>query len=127
MPRNPHETDSPDPQKTPPAVPAPSLATLAATVAITTAVPLPAEQYIVDRGDESAIETGCAPSGPPDCTLRGAVINANAHPGPDSIVFDLPSLNLLLLSLTTVGSDDGAIEGDLDIEEDLVIDGVPGC
>lgn len=49
----------------------------------------------------------CAPD---DCSLREAVIAANAAAGPDRII-----LGAGTYALTTVGNDDGAFAGDLDV------------
>ncbi|MCP5071456.1 MAG: hypothetical protein GY946_33260 [bacterium] len=86
-------------------------------------VPLTASQFVVDRGDDSAVATACDPGVLSDCSLRGAIIRANANPGLDSLIFELPTLNLVFLTIATVAHDNGAAEGDLDIEEDLVIEG----
>ena len=40
--------------------------------------------YDVDRTDDDATATACT-SAPNDCSLRGAIIAANANPGPDTI------------------------------------------
>jgi hypothetical protein len=60
---------------------------------------------------------GCAPN---DCSLREAVIIANAPPGGHSIVLAAGTYNL-----TRVGPDeDDALTGDLDLSENVTITGV---
>ena len=55
-----------------------------------------------------------------ECTLRAAVIEANAHPGPDRITFDRDGK----FPLTRVGAfENAAGTGDLDVTGDLVIEG----
>jgi hypothetical protein len=53
------------------------------------------------------------------CTLRAAIMEANARPGKDRII--VPSGTYLLSTAAIV--DDHAIFGDLDITDDLVIEG----
>jgi predicted outer membrane repeat protein len=56
------------------------------------------------------------------CTLRAAVMEANARPGPDRIEFadDAASDNTVTLTLAGAG---GAAQGDLDIYDQVVISG----
>jgi CSLREA domain-containing protein len=55
-----------------------------------------------------------------DCSLREAMIAANAHPGPDTVI--VPAGTYVL---TLIGSGkDAAATGDLDILDDLTITGV---
>jgi CSLREA domain-containing protein len=54
-----------------------------------------------------------------DCSLREAIIAANAAAGPDTII--LPAGTY---SLTLSGFEDGAAAGDLDITDDLTLSGV---
>lgn len=60
----------------------------------------------------------CATNPPPTpvCTLRAAVQEANAHPGPDFI-----ALSPGTYTLTRVGYDNNALNGDLDVTDDLTI------
>jgi hypothetical protein len=83
-----------------------------------------AATYVVDRGDDSASFTACDPAVALDCTLRGAILAANANPGLDGILFDFttPFGKLVLLSIPRDGPDSPE-EGDLDVTDDLVIDG----
>jgi len=55
------------------------------------------------------------------CTLRAAVMQANALPGEDTI--EIPQRFSASLSLTGAGEDD-SVTGDLDIRDDLSIQGV---
>jgi hypothetical protein len=66
----------------------------------------------VDRTDDDATATACT-SAPNDCSLRGAIIAANAHPGPD--IINLPA-GTYGLTLTGI-SEDAAATGDLDITD----------
>lgn len=75
----------------------------------------------VDRADDVATATACIEGVPDDCSLRGAILNANHRPGPDTIV--VPYGTYLL---TAEGSDeDDGLSGDLDIQDALSITGVP--
>ena len=65
---------------------------------------------VTKHGDHAP--NGCTKS---DCTLREAVLAANAHPGKDRIL--LPSTRAYLLSRGGL-PDDGAQRGDLDITND---------
>ena len=54
----------------------------------------------IDTVEDSGLR-GCSPSGPPDCSLRGAIELANSSPEADTITFDarrLPPQALLKLS-----------------------------
>jgi CSLREA domain-containing protein len=54
------------------------------------------------------------------CTLRAAIQEANAHPGPDAITFSVNGIFALSISGPP---EDAAARGDLDIAEDLTITG----
>lgn len=71
-----------------------------------------------DLPDALPGDGACAtnPSPTPVCTLRAAVQEANAHPGPDFIA--LPPGTY---TLTRVGYDNNALNGDLDVNGDLTI------
>ncbi len=74
--------------------------------------------YDVDRIDDDATQTACTGAAN-DCTLRGAIIAANANPGADTI--NLPAGTY---TLSIAGADeDLAATGDLDITDDLTITG----
>ena len=72
----------------------------------------------VDRTDDDPASTTCA-AAPNDCSLRGAISNANGDPGPNTI--DLPAGTYELTN--GASGEDGNIEGDLDITDDLTING----
>jgi hypothetical protein len=55
------------------------------------------------------------------CTLRAAISEANAHAGPDTIVLPAGTIALTLEG----ANEDGNVSGDLDITDDLTIDGAP--
>jgi hypothetical protein len=75
--------------------------------------------FTVDRTDDVAAATACAPAAANDCSLRGAIIAANANAGPDTI--DVPAGTY---TLTTTGrAEDMAATGDLDITDDLTLTG----
>ena len=67
-------------------------------------------------GDTGDGVCATAPPGPPVCTLRAAVMQANARPGPDTI--SVPAGTYLL---TRVGYEAAALLGDLDVTDDLTI------
>ena len=81
----------------------------------------------VDRLDDDPAASACLEGVPNDCSLRGAVRNANARPGLDTVV--LPSIDPQYptsYTLAIPGADeDGAATGDLDVTDDLVVKGEP--
>jgi CSLREA domain-containing protein len=83
--------------------------------ALTFTVNSPADIPDVNPGDgvcETAPGNGV-------CTLRGAIQEANAHAGTDTIILQA---NVTYL-LTRVGVDDTALNGDLDIKDNVTIVG----
>jgi predicted outer membrane repeat protein len=85
-----------------------------------------ADTFVVNYGITDAVDANpgdgvCATAVAGQCTLRAAVMEANAKPGPDRILFALPNnataVNLALPAAT------GAEGGDLDITEALTIEG----
>ena len=66
----------------------PALLILAATLCAPGAST--AATYVVDTGSDLSLTT-CNPAQPDDCSLRGAMQNANAQPGPDRIEFAIPT------------------------------------
>jgi CSLREA domain-containing protein len=82
--------------------------------AATFAVDSTADQLDAMPGDGT-----CATSGG-DCTLRGAIQEANALAGPDEIT--VPAGTFVLVRNGTEGAD-AAAEGDLDVEEALTLTG----
>lgn len=92
---------------------------LLASLLALVATPAAASLYTVDRQDDSASATGCADATPNDCSLRGAILKANTHGGPDEI-----ALHAGTYTLTLVGAaEDAGATGDLDIASDLTITG----
>jgi len=81
-----------------------------------------ATTYRVDRFDDSATATTCSIFNGDDCSLRGAIIKANQTSAPDLI-----SLPAGTYTITIAGTwEDGALTGDLDITENLEIQGDTG-
>lgn len=76
------------------------------------------DTFANDGGDVVNGDGFCALIAHIGCTLRGAVQEANAWPGRDVIL--VPTA---LINLTLQGSDDTAVRGDLDILDDVEIDG----
>jgi hypothetical protein len=80
-----------------------------------------AATLVVDRFDDDPSATACS-SSPNDCSLRGAIIAANnfsTHPGSDTI--SLPAGTYLLDEVGT--GESGSLNGDLDVNGDLIING----
>lgn len=86
----------------------------AATVAF--APPLAAADYVVTKYNDSTAPDACLPG---DCSLREAVISANANPGADRIL-----LSAGTYTITLFGTDDDADAGDLDVLSEIEIVGV---
>ena len=80
--------------------------------------PLLATNLDVDRTDDVAGASGCTVA-PNDCSLRGAIINANADPGATPIVINLQSSTTYNLTLTNATQENAAATGDLDITTTL--------
>jgi hypothetical protein len=81
-------------------------------------MPMSATTYTVTRADDPAPD-GCLVG---DCSLREAVIDSNANPGADTIVFN-PGIDPAL-TITSGGTfENFAADGDLDIEDSLTITG----
>jgi predicted outer membrane repeat protein len=74
-----------------------------------------AATFVVDRFDDEPTAQACTGAAN-DCSLRGAILAANANPGADTIT--LPAGTYLLTQVGT--GDDG---GDLDVNGDLTING----
>jgi predicted outer membrane repeat protein len=70
----------------------------------------------VDGIDSAPGDGACA--GPNGCTLRAAIMEANARPGADEIVLGTGNFGL-----TRAGNDDTAVNGDLDITDTLTLKG----
>jgi len=82
-----------------------------------------ARAYVVnstlDLPDADPSDSACATAPPnPVCTLRAAVMQANAHPGVDTI-----ELSNTTYGFTRVGYDQSGELGDLDVTDDVTIFG----
>lgn len=97
------------------------LALLAATALAMVAFASPAwaATFTVDRGDDPGVIVTCTPD-PDDCSLRQAISSANAAPGADTIDF---ASGISTITLTATGIDNNNTAGDLDIKDDLTING----
>ena len=81
-----------------------------------------ATSFVVDTSSDSAGLTACTGAAA-DCSLRGAIINANANGGADTITFDVTSVTLgSSLPSMTSGSD--TVSG---VGTTITIDGVTGA
>jgi predicted outer membrane repeat protein len=85
-----------------------------------------ADTFVVNYGITDAVDANpgdgiCATAVAGQCTLRAAVMEANAKPGPDRILFALPN-NATAINLALTAAN-GAEGGDLDITEALTIEG----
>jgi CSLREA domain-containing protein len=90
---------------------------VALVAAFVTAASAGAKTYEVTKRSDHA-PNGCKKK---DCTLREAIIAANAHQGPDKVV--LPkrkTYNLAIENSLPIGEDEAA-EGDLDVTDDLTL------
>jgi hypothetical protein len=74
--------------------------------------------WLLDEPDANTADGVCLSIPSAKCTLRAAVQQTNASPGPDSIVLGVGAYLLL-----RAGSDDTSLNGDLDILGDLTITG----
>ena len=70
--------------------------------------------FTVDRTDDTAAATACT-GAPNDCSLRGAIIAANADLSADPVVINLQSATTYNLTLTNATQENAAATGDLDI------------
>ncbi|HYO61026.1 MAG TPA: right-handed parallel beta-helix repeat-containing protein, partial [Actinomycetota bacterium] len=97
-----------------------TLATLVAVFAagIVSIASANAATYQVTRSDDPP-PNGCAPG---DCSLREAVIAANATPGADTIVLEPGGYDLTIPDTTEPGTGLDATQGDLDVTDALAIE-----
>lgn len=72
----------------------------------------------VDRTDDTAAATACTVA-PNDCSLRGAIIAANADLGADPVIINLQPATTYNLTLTNATQENAAATGDLDITTSL--------
>lgn len=73
--------------------------------------PAPAATFTVSRTDD-ALDGGCDPG---DCSLREAVIAANASPGPDTVVLPAGFYDLTIRDVAAGSDENAAQTGDLDV------------
>jgi hypothetical protein len=72
----------------------------------------------VDRTDDTAVATACT-GALNDCSLRGAIIAANADLSADPVVINLQPATTYNLTLTNATQENAAATGDLDITTSL--------
>jgi hypothetical protein len=72
----------------------------------------------VDRADDTAAATACT-AAPNDCSLRGAIIAANADAGATPVIINLQPATTYNLTLTNATQENSAATGDLDITTNL--------
>jgi hypothetical protein len=70
--------------------------------------------FTVDRTDDTAAATACT-GAPNDCSLRGAIISANADLSADPVVINLQPATTYNLTLANANQENAAATGDLDI------------
>src|SRR4051812_41783452 len=68
----------------------------------------------VDRTDDTAAATACTAAAN-DCSLRGAIINANADLSANPVIISLQPATIYNLTLTNATQENAAATGDLDI------------
>lgn len=72
----------------------------------------------VDRADDTAAATACT-AAPNDCSLRGAIINANNDPGAAPVVINLQPATTYNLTIANGNQENASATGDLDINTTL--------
>jgi hypothetical protein len=91
---------------------------LRAVTATTTLMPLFTTTLDVDRTDDTAAATACTAAAN-DCSLRGAIIAANADLSADPFVINLQPGTTYNLTLANATQENAAATGDLDITTTL--------
>lgn len=79
---------------------------------------LPPTIFDVDRTDDTAAATACTGAAN-DCSLRGAIIAANADLNADPVIINLQPATTYNLTLTNATQENAAATGDLDITTSL--------
>ena len=74
--------------------------------------------FDVDRTDDTAGATACTVA-PNDCSLRGAIIAANANANPDPVTINLQPGTTYNLTMANATQENAAATGDLDITTSL--------
>ena len=77
-----------------------------------------ATTFDVDRTDDTAGASACT-AAPNDCSLRGAIIAANADLNADPVTINLQPATTYNLTLTNANQENAAATGDLDITTSL--------
>src|SRR4051812_12134169 len=72
----------------------------------------------VDRSDDTAAASACT-AAPNDCSLRGAIIAANADLSADPVIINLQPATTYNLTLANATQENAAATGDLDITTGL--------
>jgi hypothetical protein len=80
--------------------------------------PLFVTTFDVDRNDDLAGASACTVA-PNDCSLRGAIIAANADANADPVIINLQPATTYNLTLTNATQENNAATGDLDITTTL--------
>ena len=83
-----------------------------------TLMPMLTTIFDVDRTDDTAAATACT-AAPNDCSLRGAIIAANADLSADPVVINLQPATTYNLTLANATQENAAATGDLDITTTL--------
>jgi hypothetical protein len=81
-------------------------------------MPMPTTTFNVDRTDDTAAASACTGAAN-DCSLRGAIIAANADLGADPVVINLKPATTYNLTLANATQENAAATGDLDITTSL--------
>lgn len=81
-------------------------------------IPVLATTFVVDRTDDTAATTACT-NADNDCSLRGAIIAANANVSADPVIISLQPATTYSLTLTNATQENAAATGDLDITTTL--------
>jgi hypothetical protein len=77
-----------------------------------------ATTFTVDRTDDTAAATACTDADN-DCSLRGAIIAANADLNADPVIINLQPATTYDLTITNATQENAAASGDLDITTSL--------
>jgi len=81
-------------------------------------IPAFATTFTVDRTDDAVAATACT-AAPNDCSLRGAIIAANANGSANPVIINLQPATNYFLTRTNATQENAASTGDLDITTSL--------